>query len=154
MGIEFLDGRITDEQYVVPLGMRANELQSMSDGEQTFVIADSLWMSPDGKLWIDGRADRRADNTVEPDEEEVPIRVFKLPEGFVVDISDEAGDFNDAETDYMAFQAMRFPVYDYEGFASKPLPVIGLLISKGEVECFCDLVKSIHGYEFKAAVSE
>lgn len=150
MGIEFLEGQITEEQVVIPRTMRFPELSMLQDGECTYISSTGLWMDVEGSLWVD----KLAPSFKEPVPEVASdvIRVMKLPQGFVVDISKVTKNFIE-ETGEFSFTAQDAPESVTDGFAFDRAPVIGFLVSDGEVALFKELVRNTYGYDYPEAVT-
>jgi hypothetical protein len=146
MGIEFLKGEITDEQVVIPRTMRVPELALLQDGDCTYIAETGLWMDRNGSLWVDILTPSLKD--LIPRAESDFVRVMKLPKGFVVDISQVTANFVDDETGEFVFMAQDAPETIGDGLAFERAPVIGFLVSDGEVAEFRDLVKKTYNYVY------
>jgi hypothetical protein len=149
MGIEYFRKKISSEQLVIPAERQLPVVSGLEDGESTFIGDTSVWMDRDGKFWVDNLAISIKDLNLRSENDY--IRIMKLPEGIIVDISQVRDNFLD-EDGMLFFKARDLPESATEGYAYEKVPVIDLITTEEAVEAFREILQTNYSYEYPIIV--
>lgn len=151
MTINFFEKSITPEQYKLPEEMRGDAINALQDYEWGFADSGVIWRDIDGLMWIDSEA-ACYKPTDFPDDKifnGILVRVIKLVEGYVVDISSARQNFEAIpNTPRIELPPKGGPSYAYDGYKYAKEPVIGFITSVMERSIFQNIVEETYGFKY------
>ncbi|HUP26612.1 MAG TPA: hypothetical protein VM124_03150 [Candidatus Limnocylindrales bacterium] len=143
MTIDFFEGSITADQVRVPDHMRYELMEGLPEGGVCLVDESCFWMDREGLMWLDGKAPRLLPADLDEDDEKV--WVVRLPEGFVVDISEARDCFVDDRDGVVKFAPAEHPPYAADGDSYVAVPIVGLITNELEASFFRAVLAERHG---------